>query len=158
MVRQTDYCVFWLVVSILVFNSELFSLLFWTFLDSCVNNTSGERCEKCQPGYFGNGTLRNCKLCECNLCGSVSNVCDDVSGECTCKPGVTGADCNKCQVSLSCRGNYYFIPIDLQTLFYFSHQLGVSIYVTAASPARAQSHPWTMIVMSLPVAVNVNLE
>ena len=63
----------------------------------CVNNTGGKRCEKCQPGYFGNGSLGNCQRCKCDMCGSASSICNEVTGECSCKPGVTGLLCTVCQ-------------------------------------------------------------
>ncbi|XP_028412186.1 laminin subunit alpha-like, partial [Dendronephthya gigantea] len=74
----------------------------------CVNNTGGERCEKCQPGYYGNGILHNCRRCDCDECGSASSICNDVTGECSCKTGVVGQRCTACQASKwdfnSCNG------------------------------------------------------
>ena len=45
-----------------------------------------------------------CLDCRCNLTGTVnaSNVCDKVSGQCPCKPLLTGRTCNKCQVGNKC--------------------------------------------------------
>eukprot|EP00794_Sanderia_malayensis_P009566 gene9566-10555_t len=34
--------------------------------------------------------------CACNLIGSVNGVCEKYDGQCLCKPGVTGKQCDKC--------------------------------------------------------------
>ena len=43
--------------------------------------------------------------CECDAQGSLSLQCDQNSGTCLCKPGVTGKNCDTCQV----RNNYLFL-------------------------------------------------
>ena len=63
---------------------------------SCMNSTSGSRCEKCADGYFGNA-LNNgiCNKCECN---SQANSCDPNDGRCFCfTKGVTGVSCSSCE-------------------------------------------------------------
>ena len=61
---------------------------------SCARGYRGERCEKCDYGYFGN-PLQGvpCQACLCNANGSVS---DELTGQCNCKPGITGRDCSFC--------------------------------------------------------------
>lgn len=44
---------------------------------------------------FGNVTA-GCKLCDCDAIGSQSELCDPQSGQCPCKPGVAGDQCNQC--------------------------------------------------------------
>lgn len=92
---------------------------------SCMHNTAGPRCESCAPGYYGDainaknctrefGVPRSrdqvwqCRLqvdsacvlsnagCDCSPCGTES--CDPHSGQCRCKPGVTGPLCDRCEV------------------------------------------------------------
>ena len=34
--------------------------------------------------------------CQCNVFGSVRDDCEQMTGRCVCKPGVTGSKCNIC--------------------------------------------------------------
>ena len=74
----------------------------------CVYNTSGDSCEKCLPGYWGNAlTDVKCHACECYNPGTVENEnvnenlddihCDLNNGQCSCKPNVIGRQCNECK-------------------------------------------------------------
>lgn len=66
----------------------------------CWGNTSGARCERCAPGYYGDAiSAKNCRECECSKCGTSS--CDDRTGVCHCKPGVTGRRCDRCEEGYS---------------------------------------------------------
>lgn len=64
---------------------------------SCARGYRGERCGKCDYGHFGN-PLEGvpCQACLCNANGSVSDECDELTGQCNCKPGITGRDCSFC--------------------------------------------------------------
>ena len=44
---------------------------------------------------FGN-VAAGCRLCNCDLIGSKSDVCDPDTGACDCLPGVTGIACGQC--------------------------------------------------------------
>lgn len=48
-----------------------------------------------QLGY-GNITL-DCPSCLCNATGSTSEICNPHSGQCQCKEGVTGRQCDECE-------------------------------------------------------------
>ncbi|XP_041831758.1 laminin subunit alpha-4 isoform X2 [Melanotaenia boesemani] len=62
----------------------------------CWGNTAGASCERCAPGFYGDAiSAKNCRECECNKCGTSS--CDDRTGVCHCKPGVTGRQCDLCE-------------------------------------------------------------
>ncbi|XP_053566849.1 laminin subunit alpha-4 [Bombina bombina] len=63
--------------------------------NNCLRKTSGFHCEKCAPGYYGDARVaKNCTECLCNKCGT--EFCNDVTGRCHCKPGVTGVRCDHC--------------------------------------------------------------
>ncbi|KAH9488089.1 Laminin subunit alpha-2 [Bulinus truncatus] len=53
------------------------------------------------PGY-GN-IEKGCERCSCDRQGSQSLLCDPVSGQCTCRPGIGGLTCGQCE-----RGYYDF--------------------------------------------------
>ncbi|XP_030624223.1 laminin subunit alpha-5 [Chanos chanos] len=62
----------------------------------CMYNTAGPHCEICAPGFYGDAiTAKNCTRCNCSPCGTES--CDPQTGQCHCKPGVTGAQCDRCE-------------------------------------------------------------
>ncbi|XP_036405732.1 laminin subunit alpha-4 [Megalops cyprinoides] len=67
---------------------------------NCWGNTAGANCERCAPGFYGDAiSAKNCRECRCNKCGTAS--CDDRTGVCHCKPGVTGALCDRCEEGYS---------------------------------------------------------
>lgn len=54
---------------------------------------------RCNYGYYGyprqlNGT---CVPCNCNKYGIISDECHEETGQCNCKPGITGKDCSICE-------------------------------------------------------------
>ncbi|NXT81584.1 LAMC3 protein, partial [Zapornia atra] len=69
----------------------------------CLYNTTGERCERCRPGFYGDALAPNpagkCAPCDCNPHGSVPGLegCDPGTGQCHCLPHVTGRTCGLCQ-------------------------------------------------------------
>ncbi|KAJ7341923.1 hypothetical protein JRQ81_007908, partial [Phrynocephalus forsythii] len=71
----------------------------------CKPGTTGQYCEKCADGYFGDALdVRNCQPCHCNVNGSYSEICDSKTGQCDCKPNVLGHRCDKC------KPNYFWAP------------------------------------------------
>ncbi|XP_066271321.1 laminin subunit alpha-2-like [Branchiostoma lanceolatum] len=65
----------------------------------CQRGYTGRRCERCEQGYYGNPTIPGgrCYECACDQSGSLSPICDQVTGECQCQPGITGRACDQCQ-------------------------------------------------------------
>uniref|UniRef100_A0A182NLL6 Laminin subunit alpha-1 n=1 Tax=Anopheles dirus TaxID=7168 RepID=A0A182NLL6_9DIPT len=65
----------------------------------CKPGYTGALCDSCQRGYFGHPHLDNghCDACECNREGSMSDECDHYTGECHCRPGITGRKCDRCE-------------------------------------------------------------
>ncbi|OCT76655.1 hypothetical protein XELAEV_18031856mg [Xenopus laevis] len=68
--------------------------------NACLPGYEGQYCERCSLGYYGNpnepgGT---CQKCDCNPSGSLNNDCDRITGQCSCKPGVTGRLCDTCEI------------------------------------------------------------
>ncbi|KAM4718072.1 laminin subunit alpha-1 isoform 2-T2 [Anableps anableps] len=66
---------------------------------SCLTGYEGRHCERCSAGYHGNPTLTGgvCRPCSCSGWGSVHQVCDELTGQCECKPGVRGQSCDQCE-------------------------------------------------------------
>ncbi|XP_013114833.1 laminin subunit gamma-1 [Stomoxys calcitrans] len=71
----------------------------------CIHNTAGQYCDKCLPGHFGDPLALphgQCDRCSCYPHGTEQNQdgisqCDQVTGQCQCKPNVIGRDCGECQ-------------------------------------------------------------
>ncbi|XP_066981652.1 laminin subunit gamma-1 isoform X2 [Macrobrachium rosenbergii] len=70
----------------------------------CIYNTGGFYCDQCLSGFYGDALALpkgDCRPCHCNVYGTVSErygppVCDQVTGQCQCKPHVTGLKCDQC--------------------------------------------------------------
>ncbi|CAI4225847.1 unnamed protein product [Auanema sp. JU1783] len=67
--------------------------------NACRKGYTGQYCENCQTGYFGNPEIPAgfCEECNCHPDGSLNSNCDPLTGQCECRPGVTGRDCSRCQ-------------------------------------------------------------
>uniref|UniRef100_A0A8B9VNX8 Laminin subunit gamma 2 n=1 Tax=Anas zonorhyncha TaxID=75864 RepID=A0A8B9VNX8_9AVES len=62
----------------------------------CLGNTEGPHCERCKEGYFRQHNGDCCLPCRCHPQGSLSPQCNS-DGRCSCKPGVMGEKCDRCQ-------------------------------------------------------------
>ncbi|XP_003474286.2 usherin isoform X2 [Cavia porcellus] len=64
----------------------------------CKANVIGLRCDHCNFGFkfLQSSNNEGCEPCECNLHGSVSQICHPVSGQCECKRDVRGLRCDRC--------------------------------------------------------------
>lgn len=62
----------------------------------CLNNTFGEACNYCAPGFFGDAVQRkDCRNCQCKECGM--EHCDNFTGQCYCRENVVGESCDRCE-------------------------------------------------------------
>ncbi|XP_043081584.1 laminin subunit alpha-1 [Puntigrus tetrazona] len=64
----------------------------------CLGHSAGLHCERCADGFYGDAvTLKNCQACGCHGNGSLSTVCNVITGQCECKTSVIGQTCERCQ-------------------------------------------------------------
>ena len=57
-----------------------------------------------QPHYYGlSADEEGCKYCDCDPGGALSNDCDHATGQCQCRPHVTGRRCDQPEEG-------YFVP------------------------------------------------
>ncbi|XP_013862069.1 laminin subunit gamma-3 [Austrofundulus limnaeus] len=70
----------------------------------CLGHTDGERCQRCQRGYYGDAldhaASQKCRPCSCSSAGTSGHVneCHPQTGNCLCLSHVTGRDCSHCIV------------------------------------------------------------
>ncbi|XP_034232146.1 laminin subunit gamma-1 isoform X2 [Thrips palmi] len=72
----------------------------------CIYNTGGFECDQCLPGFYGDPlslTKGDCKPCQCYRYGTNETesgplICDQFTGQCQCKPHVTGTNCDTCEL------------------------------------------------------------
>ena len=67
----------------------------------CRHNTAGRHCHYCKEGYFRNPKKpithrKACESCNCHPVGASGKICNQTNGQCPCKDGVTGRECNRC--------------------------------------------------------------
>ncbi|XP_062857847.1 laminin subunit alpha-2 [Trichomycterus rosablanca] len=63
----------------------------------CRDGYGGSNCETCADGYYGDAMdAKNCRLCQCNLNGSASEVCNKENGQCQCRQNARGRKCDEC--------------------------------------------------------------
>uniref|UniRef100_A0A3B4BK63 Uncharacterized protein n=1 Tax=Pygocentrus nattereri TaxID=42514 RepID=A0A3B4BK63_PYGNA len=69
-----------------------------TGLCVCKANVEGSRCDRCKVGYYGLSSADplGCSQCSCSATGSLSSVCDAVTGQCACRPNAQGVSCDRC--------------------------------------------------------------
>ncbi|KAL3869382.1 hypothetical protein ACJMK2_042067 [Sinanodonta woodiana] len=70
---------------------------------NCRDNTMGDNCELCKPGYFGDPRTGGCQICGCPLpveSNNFADTCSVVAGglvvKCDCYRGYTGDRCERC--------------------------------------------------------------
>ncbi|XP_042234513.1 agrin-like isoform X4 [Homarus americanus] len=66
----------------------------------CKPGVGGTKCDRCEPGFWGLPRIqrgsKGCLPCGCSLFGSVRDDCEQMTGQCVCKPGIRGKKCNGC--------------------------------------------------------------
>lgn len=62
----------------------------------CKPNVIGSKCNSCMEGFYmsNSSIVDGCQPCDCNPGGSSSILCDMNSGQCFCRPGLTGRTCS----------------------------------------------------------------
>lgn len=67
----------------------------------CLYQTTGDHCELCKDGFFGDALQQNCQQCECDFLGTNNTLahCDRYTGQCPCLPNVQGLRCDQCAVN-----------------------------------------------------------
>ncbi|XP_014242090.1 laminin subunit gamma-1 isoform X2 [Cimex lectularius] len=71
----------------------------------CIYNTRGFHCDQCLEGFYGDALSPekgDCKPCLCYEKGTEGGAngayhCNQVSGQCQCKPNVIGTNCDQCK-------------------------------------------------------------
>uniref|UniRef100_A0A673H8E2 Netrin-1-like n=1 Tax=Sinocyclocheilus rhinocerous TaxID=307959 RepID=A0A673H8E2_9TELE len=67
----------------------------------CRHHTTGRHCQLCQNGYTRDHSTplshrKACQPCQCHPMGAVGRWCNQSTGQCLCREGVTGQRCNRC--------------------------------------------------------------
>ncbi|XP_051543373.1 netrin-3-like [Myxocyprinus asiaticus] len=86
------------------FNMELYKLSGRKSGGVCMNcrhNTAGRHCHYCKEGFYRDMAKpithrKACKACDCHPVGAAGKTCNQTTGQCPCKDGVTGITCNRC--------------------------------------------------------------
>ncbi|XP_054924474.1 laminin subunit alpha isoform X2 [Dermacentor andersoni] len=60
----------------------------------CKNSIVGRTCDECKWGYWD---FPRCRLCNCDLRGTVEEICNQDTAECFCKENVEGESCDTCK-------------------------------------------------------------
>lgn len=70
-------------------------------LCQCKERVHGRICDKCRPLYWNLNASNphGCQDCECFFDGTIGalDTCDTKTGQCACKPSVTGRQCAECK-------------------------------------------------------------
>ncbi|XP_040059097.2 laminin subunit beta-3 [Gasterosteus aculeatus] len=64
----------------------------------CKENVEGPRCDRCVRGYYDLSPSNplGCSECSCSPDGSLSDACDPITGQCTCRSHFRGLKCEVC--------------------------------------------------------------
>ena len=105
----------------------------------CKKFVSGERCDKCLPGYYGLSSFneKGCLPCDCNEGFSYNLACNQTTGQCSCKPHTSGKRCDRIE-------DNYFCPSLDQILYEaeYAEQLNDNVRIDERL-STVNSHDWT---------------
>ncbi|KAM9836413.1 netrin-1 [Aulostomus maculatus] len=67
----------------------------------CRHHTAGRHCQYCQNGFTRDHSKplhhrKACQPCQCHVLGAVGRWCNQTTGQCLCREGVTGLRCSRC--------------------------------------------------------------
>ncbi|BFY99968.1 hypothetical protein BsWGS_03008 [Bradybaena similaris] len=62
----------------------------------CKPNVGGQDCNRCLDGFYNlqESNAYGCDFCNCDRGGSLRMTCDKTTGQCVCKPRITGLRCD----------------------------------------------------------------
>uniref|UniRef100_H9H689 Agrin n=1 Tax=Monodelphis domestica TaxID=13616 RepID=H9H689_MONDO len=68
---------------------------------SCRPGVGGLKCDRCEPGFWNfrgivTDSRSGCTPCNCDPGGAVRDDCEQMTGLCSCKEGITGMKCSQC--------------------------------------------------------------
>ncbi|KAM8945416.1 usherin [Pelodytes ibericus] len=67
---------------------------------NCKPNIVGRQCNQCKDGFYNVQSTDHygCQPCKCNRSGTINGsvTCQQNTGQCKCKPNVTGLQCDRC--------------------------------------------------------------
>ena len=71
-------------------------------------------CNECKDGFFGLDAIKGlgCTYCQCDPGGAIGTICEKTTGNCTCKTGLEGRQCNEVSPN-------YFLP----TMHQFQYEI-----------------------------------
>eukprot|EP00117_Sycon_ciliatum_P001862 scpid1434/ scgid4728/ Usherin; Usher syndrome type IIa protein homolog; Usher syndrome type-2A protein homolog len=74
--------------------------------NGCDVGLTGVTCSQCASGFWNySATTATCRPCSCSTAtGAVDDMCDPVSGRCTCRQGFDSADCSACVAEAGTHG------------------------------------------------------
>jgi hypothetical protein len=65
----------------------------------------GSKCDQCKQNHYGlDDSNEGCKPCECSIEGSISQQCNNITGECLCRPHAKGRKCDEIEQGFYCPG------------------------------------------------------
>lgn len=64
----------------------------------CLYETTGDQCQFCRDGFFGDALAQDCRQCDCDVLGTNGEIahCDRFTGQCPCLKNVEGIRCDQC--------------------------------------------------------------
>jgi hypothetical protein len=71
---------------------------------SCKRYVAGAKCDQCKSGFYGLSfdNQLGCLPCDCSPIGSHSTVCNPETGQCSCKPHMSGRRCDTNELGYFC--------------------------------------------------------